>query len=364
MAQSSDAAIAIVGMAARVPGAGDIDQFWVNMTGGVESIATFEEEELRAAGIPDKHLRDPNYVRAAPVIDGVESLDAAYFGIAPREAELLDPQHRVFLEMCATGLQHAGYDPASYAGRIGVYAGAKENIYLKRNVEPDNALMRAAGELAAHISNNTDYLATGVAYRLNLRGPAINVVTACSTSLVATHLACRALRAGECEMALAGGVEIILPVVHGYIYSEGGILSPDAHVRPFDANARGTVFGSGAGVVVLKRLSDALADRDTVHGVILGSAINNDGADKGAFSAPSKDGQLAVIREALRDARVDPLTIGYVEAHGTGTLVGDPAEVGALTEAYGNGRTGYCAIASVKGNVGHLGAAAGICGLI
>lgn len=357
-------AIAIVGMSARFPGANDIEQFWQNICSGVESISTFADEELRAAGITEQHLGDPNYIRAAPVIEDVDSLDAAFFGMGPREAEVLDPQHRVFLETCATALQHAGQDAARFDGRIGVFAGAKENFYLKANVQANAEIMRAAGDLVVHIANQTDYLSTGVAYRLNLRGPAVNVVTACSTALVATHLACRALRAGECEMALTGGVEIILPVAHGYLYSEGGILSPDAHIRPFDANARGTVFGSGSGVVVLKRLVDAVADRDTIHAVILGSAINNDGADKGAFSAPSESGQRTVIEDALRDAGVDPLTIGYVEAHGTGTLVGDPVEVAALTGAYGSGQPGRCAIGSVKGNVGHLGAAAGVCGLI
>jgi acyl transferase domain-containing protein len=356
-------AIAIVGMSGRFPGAAGIEQFWQNLLDGTESISNFAEEELRAAGIAERYLRDPNYVRAAPIIDHVDSLDAGYFGISNREAEILDPQHRVFLETCSTALQHAGQDPASFDGRIGVYAGAKENIYLKHNLEPNAAVMRAVGELAVHISNHTDYLSTGVAYRLNLSGPAVSMVTACSTSLVATHLACRALRAGECEMALAGGVEIILPVVHGYLYHEGGILAPDAHIRPFDANARGTVFGSGSGAVVLKRLADALADRDTIHAVILGSAVNNDGSDKGAFSAPSKGGQLAVIRTALLDAAIEPTSVGYVEAHGTGTLVGDPIEVSALTEAYG-GEPGSCPIASAKGNVGHLGAAAGVCGLI
>jgi len=361
--QTDRDAIAVVGMSARFPGAANVDQFWQNLLDGTESISTFDDDELRAARILEKYLRDPNYIKAAPIIDDVDMLDAAFFGISHREAEILDPQHRVFLEICSTALQHAGYEPASFDGRIGVYAGAKENIYLKENLEPNAGVMRAVGELAVHISNHTDYLATGVAYRLNLGGPAVSMVTACSTSLVATHMACKALRAGECEMALAGGVEIILPVVHGYLYHEGGILAPDAHIRPFDANARGTVFGSGAGAIVLKRLSDALADRDTIHAVIRGSAINNDGSDKGAFSAPSKSGQLAVIKAALRDAAVDPQTIGYVEAHGTGTLVGDPIEVGALTEAYGGEPAGR-AIASVKGNVGHLGAAAGVCGLI
>jgi acyl transferase domain-containing protein len=358
--------IAIVGMAGRFPGARNVGEFWHNLLDGMESISFFDDEELRAAGVPEKELRDPNYVRAAPVIDQAEWLDAALFGISNREAEVLDPQHRVLLETSYTALQHAGCDPASFEGRIGIFAGGKDNAYLDKNIYENDDLVRAVGGFVSIISNHTDYLSTGVAYRLNLRGPAVNVVTACSTSLVAIHLAARALRGRECEMAVAGGVEIAIPLIDGYLYNEGGIFSPDGHVRPFDARAHGTVFGSGCGAVALKRLSDALADRDPIHAVIRGSAINNDGSSKTAFSTPSMDGQVAVVGAALRDAGVDPASIGYIEAHGTGTLVGDPIEVGALTEAYRRytDRTGYCAISSVKANVGHLGAAAGVCGLI
>jgi acyl transferase domain-containing protein/acyl carrier protein len=247
-----------------------------------------------------------------------------------------------------------------------VYAGSKHNAYLDRNVSRNSAVMKATGNLMAIINNHTDYLATGVAYRLGLTGPALTMVTACSTSLVAVHSAVQALRAGECEAALAGGVEIDVPEVGGYLYKEGGIFSPDGHVRPFDAKARGTVFGSGCGAVVLKRLDDALADGNPIHAVIRGSAVNNDGNAKTGFFAPSRTGQVAVINAALADAGVDPATIGYVEAHGTGTLIGDPTEVGALSDAFRQhtDEVGYCAIASVKSNVGHLGAAAGITGLI
>jgi acyl transferase domain-containing protein len=358
--------IAIIGMAGRFPGAPSIGEFWKNLVEGVASIRFFDEDELREAGVPEKDLRDSNYVRAGAVIDDVEWFDAALFGVSPREAEILDPQHRIFLETCHSALQDAAYDPAAFEGRIGLYAGARNNEYLSQNLKLSPAVMRAVGETPMITSNHTDYLATSVAYRLNLRGPAISAVTACSTSLVAVHMACWALRTGECEIALAGGVEVALPPKRGYLYSEGGISSPDATVRPFDANARGTVFGSGSGAVVLRRLSDALADNNTIHAVILGSAINNDGSAKTTFATPGEAGQTAALAAALNAAGVDPASIGYVEAHGTGTMVGDPVEVAALTNAYGStpDHAGRCALASVKGNVGHLGAAAGICGLI
>lgn len=359
-------AIAVVGMACRFPGARNVEEFWQNLVDGTSSFSAFDDDELIAAGVAENDLRNPNYVKASPVIDEIELLDAAFFGISPREAEVLDPQHRVFLETCHVALQRAGYDGCTDRRRIGVFAGSRSNEYVNSNLVTNPGLKRTVGEMVMTISNETDYLATGAAYRLNLRGPAVTAVTACSTSLVSVHLACQALRSGECEVALAGGVEIPVPMVRGYVYQEGGINSPDAQVRPFDANARGTVFGSGCGVVTLRLLSDALADGDTIQAVILGSAINNDGSGKSVFSAPSKTGQIAVIEAALRDSGVDPDTIGFVEAHGTGTIVGDPIEVAALTEAYRRhtDRTGYCAIASVKGNVGHLGAASGICGLI
>lgn len=371
---SGNGAIAVIGMEGRFPGADSVDEFWKNVISGVDSITFFSDEELRAAGVPEKDLRDPNYVRAAPIITGADQLDAALFGISPREAQVLDPQHRVFLETCHAALQQAGYDPGLFGGRISLYAGARNNEYVEQNLRRSPDTMRAVGEMAALISNHTDYLATGVAYRLGLRGPALSVVTACSTSLVAVHLACQALRLGDCEIALAGGVEIALPVPRGYFYSEGGIFSPDGRVRPFDAKAHGTVFGSGCGVVVLRRLADAQADGDTIQAVILGAATNNDGAARTAFSAPSESGQAAAITAALRDASVSPASIGMVEAHGTGTAIGDPIEVAALRQSYdwahdqGHGadadRGRERALGSVKANVGHLGAAAGICGLI
>ena len=363
---TSASPIAIIAMAGRFPGAHDVDEYWHNLLGGVESITFFDDDELRAAGTPQETLDDPHFVRANPIIDDVEMFDANYFRVNAREAEILDPQHRVLLEVCADALQIAGYDPARYAGRIGMFAGSRDNDYLEQNVATRPELMATVGSLVAMLNNDTDYLATGVAYRLDLRGPAVTMVTACSTSLVAIHTACRSLRGGECEMAIAGGIEISLPVVSGYTYATGSIFAPDGRVRAFDAKANGTVFGSGAGVVVLTPLAAALADHDTVLAVIRGSAINNDGADKTAFSTPSARGQQAAVRAALADAAVDPSTIGYLEAHGTGTAVGDPLELNALATAYGDAdaQPGHCAISSVKSNVGHLGAAAGVAGLI
>lgn len=366
MVENSGSAIAVVGMACRFPGARNVDEFWHNLVSGTDSFSSFSDEELLAAGVSENDLRNPNYVKVAPIIDGIDLLDAQLFGISPREAEILDPQHRVLLETCHVALQRSGYDGRADRLRIGLFAGSRNNEYVNSNLSTNPGLKRTVGELALIVTNQTDYLATGVAYRLNLRGPAVTSVTACSTSLVSVHLACRSLRAGECDVALAGGVEITVPMIRGYVYNEGGINSPDGRVRPFDANARGTVFGSGCGIVALKRLDDAVADGDAIDAVILGTAINNDGSGKSDFASPSKAGQVAVIGAALRDSGVDPGTIGFVEAHGTGTIVGDPIEVAALTQAYRGftQRSGYCAIASVKGNVGHLGAAAGICGFI
>ncbi|MBG0832643.1 acyltransferase domain-containing protein [Planomonospora sp. ID67723] len=358
--------VAIVGMAGRFPGAHDIEEFWQNLVAGVESITFFTDEELRAAGTPDELLAFPTYVRAAPIAPGTEDFEPAYFGMSTREAEILDPQHRAFLEASDSALQHAGYDPARYDARIGVFGGVGINRYRELNVIRNADAIRLMGHFAIDLSNTSDYVATQTAYRLGLRGPALTTLTACSTSLVAVHTACRALQAGECEIALAGGVDEPLPRISGYFYEEGGIFSPDGHARVFDARAKGTIFGSGVGIVVLKRLDDALADRDTIHAVIRGSAINNDGSAKGAFAAPSVQGQVRVITDALARAGVSAADIGYVEAHGTGTLVGDPIEVNALTEAFRahTSRVGDVPIASVKSNVGHLGAAAGVTGLI
>ena len=356
--------IAVIGMACRVPGAAGLDEYWANLRDGVEAIRTFGRDEALAAGASLKAVDDPQHVFAAPILDHVEDFDAGLFNCTRREAEILDPQHRVLLECASAALDHAGYDPARYAGDIGVYAGVGSGEYQWYHLLPDKALVNAVGHMAIALANNTDYASTLVAYKLNLRGPAVSVSTACSTGLVAIHLACEAVRNGECDMALAGASSVELMQWHGYTYHEGGILAPDGHCRAFDADAKGTLWGSGGGVVVLKRLSDAIADGDAVHGVILGSAINNDGSDKMAFSAPSVSGQSAVIRQALGVAGVDPATIQYVEAHGTGTNIGDPIEVRALSAALGEREPASCWLGSVKPSIGHLAAAAGVAGLI
>ena len=357
--------VAIIGMAGRFPGASDIEELWANLCGGVESITFFSDEELVAAGVDPTLLADPAYVRARGVLPGADLFDASFFDLTPREAEILDPQQRVFLECAWEALEAAGYVPERCPGRVGVYAGLGDNTYAP-GLSADPVLVRSVGLYQIAIANKPDYLPTRVSYKLDLKGPSVNVQTACSTSLVAVHMACRALLAGECEMALAGGVAIRCPQVAGYRYEEGSIASRDGHVRAFDAKATGTVGGSGAGVVLLKRLEDALADGDTVRAVILGSAINNDGSSKVGFTAPSVDGQAGVIRQAHQAAGVDPETITYVEAHGTGTALGDPIEVAALTQAFraATDKRGFCALGTLKPNLGHLDAAAGVAGLV
>ncbi len=357
--------IAVVGMAGRFPGAPDLERFWQNLRDGVESIRVFSDEELVAAGLDPALLADPRLVKARGALDGADLFDAAFFDYPPREAQLLDPQQRLFLECAWEALEDAGYGADGWRGRVGVFAGVTENTYV-HGLLANSDLLRTVGRQAISIANNHDYLPTRVSYKLNLRGPSINVQTACSTSLVAVHLACRALLAGDCDLVLAGGASVSAREVSGYLYEEGGIASPDGHTRAFDARARGVVGGSGAGVVVLKRLADALADGDTVRAVIRGTASNNDGSLKVGFTAPSVEGQAEAIRNAQLAAGVDPATIQYVEAHGTGTAMGDPIEVAALTRAFreATGELGFCAIGSVKTNVGHLDAAAGAAGLI
>jgi amino acid adenylation domain-containing protein len=359
-------AVAVIGMAGRFPGAADLDEFWRNLRDGRESIRFFTDQELIAAGVDPRTFARPDYVRGRGVLDGVELFDAPFFDLTPREAELTDPQHRLFLECAWHALEDAGCDPSRFPGAIGVYAGVSANMYLLRNVLANPEALLAGGGNQAMLGGDKDFLATRVSYKLDLRGPSFTVQTACSTSLVAVHLACRALLGGECEMALAGGVSATVPQIAGYFYQEGGIGSPDGHCRAFDAQAQGTVAGSGVGVVVLKRLSDAVAAGDTIHAVLRGTAINNDGALKVGYTAPSVDGQAAAIAGAQAVAGVTPGSIGYLEAHGTGTPLGDPIEIAALTRAFrdGEARTGYCALGSVKTNIGHLDAAAGIAGLI
>jgi acyl transferase domain-containing protein/thioesterase domain-containing protein len=354
--------IAIVGMSGRFPGAETVEAFWRNLAAGVESITTFSEAELEAAGVAASLLRDPNYVKAGAVLDDIALFDAGFFGLTPREATITDPQHRLFLECAWEALEHAGYDPQRYAGAIGVYAGAGMNGYDAARP----GLAGTADEYQTRIGNDKDFLATRVAYKLNLRGPSITIQTACSTSLVAIHLASQGLLSGECDVALAGGVSIRVPHTVGYLHQPGGITAPDGHCRAFDAQAQGTVGGSGVGIVVLKRLEDALADHDSIYAVIKGSAINNDGARKVGYTAPSVEGQAQVIQLAQRLAGVDPATISYIEAHGTGTALGDPIEIAALTRAFQaqTAQTGFCAVGSLKTNVGHLDTAAGVAAVI
>jgi non-ribosomal peptide synthase protein (TIGR01720 family) len=361
---SSD--IALVGMAGRFPGAKNVNQFWQNLRDGVESVSWFTDQELEAAGIDPVALTHHNYVKARPVLEGVELFDAPFFGFSPREAEIMDPQHRLFLECAWEALENAGCDPESYPGLIGVYGGAGLNTYLLANLYPNRDLANRALDFQTISVSDKDFLTTNVSYKLNLKGPSITVQTFCSTSLVAVHLACQSLLNSECDLALAGGVTVQVPQNVGYTYQEGGILSPDGHCRSFDAQAQGTIFGSSVGIVVLKRLADALDSGDSIYAVIKGSAINNDGSLKGGFTAPSVHGQAEVVIETLAIAGVEPDTISYVEAHGTATPLGDPIEVAALTKAFRTGtrKQGFCAIGSVKSNVGHLDRAAGVVGLI
>ncbi|MCW5312694.1 SDR family NAD(P)-dependent oxidoreductase [Nostoc sp. KVJ3] len=357
--------IAIIGMAGRFPGAKNVDEFWQNLQNGIESISTFTDEELLAYGLDATTLNNPKFVKARAVLKDVELFDASFFGFNPREAEITDPQHRVFLECAYIALEDAGYDSENYQGSIGVYAGASFSGYLL-NVYLNEDIIKSIDNHQLAIAGDKDYLTTRVSYKLNLQGPSFSVQTACSTSLVAVHLAAQSLLNGECDMALAGGVSISSLRKTGYLYKEGGIGSPDGHCRAFDAQAQGTVGGEGVGIVVLKRLEDALADRDTIHAVIKGSAINNDGSFKVSYTAPRIDGQAKVIQTAQVVAEVEPETITYIEAHGTGTSLGDPIEIAALTQAFraSTEKKGFCAIGSVKTNIGHLDSAAGVTGLI
>ena len=347
--------IAVIGIGCRFPGANTPEEFWSNLRNGVESI-TFRENDTG----------DPRFVPAKGLLDGADSFDAGFFGVSPREAALMDPQQRVFLETAWTALEHAGYDARNYAGRIGVFAGSILSVYLVRNLWPNRELVSGAGNFQIAVGNDPTFLATSTSYQLDLRGPSVSVGTACSTSLVAVHLACQSLLAYESDMALAGAVSVHLPLEGGYRYEDGGVLSPDGHCRPFDADAQGTVSSDGAGVVILKRLSDAIADGDTIHAIIRGSAINNDGRLKVGYTAPSGPGETQVVAEAMAMADVSPESISMIETHGAGTLLGDPIEVGALVEAFGDcgGKRSFCALGAVKSNIGHVDAAAGIAGLI
>lgn len=366
--------IAIIGISCRFPGAKNPDEFWQNLKNGVESITWFSESELKLEGVNSTLYNHPNYVRASAILSDIDRFDADFFGFSPREAAIMDPQHRLFLECAWESLEKAGYNPKNYQELIGVFAGAGMNLYagvgmtsyFLHNLYPNRNNLIPWDGFQIMIGNGVEFLPTRISHLLNLKGPSVNVQTACSTSLVAVHLACQSLLNGECDMALAGAAAIYQPQKAGYIYQEGMILSPDGHCRAFDEKAQGTIGGNGVGVVVLKRLADAISDGDCIQAVIKGSAINNDGATKVNYTAPSVNGQATVIAMAQAVADVSPETITYVEAHGTGTFLGDPIEISALTQAFGTKteKKGFCAIGSVKTNIGHLDTAAGMAGLI
>jgi acyl transferase domain-containing protein len=355
--------VAVIGMSGRFPGAADLDTFWRNLRDGVESVSFFSAEQLARAGVDPDVQRDPRFVGAGGVLDDIDMFDAAFFGFSAREAEVMDPQHRLFLECAWEAFENAGYAPGA-GGVVGVFAGTGISTYFFNLYQHDDLI----GLLGGHqimIGNDKDHLTTHVSYKLDLRGPSVTVQTACSTSLVAVSIACRSLLDYECDMALAGGASIAVPQGCGYMYREGGIASPDGHCRAFDAAARGTVAGNGVGVVLLKRLADALRDRNPIRAIVRGAAVNNDGANKVGYTAPSVDGQAEVIATVQALAGVEPSTISLVEAHGTGTPLGDPIEVAALAQVFRSAaRNHRCALGSVKSSIGHLDTAAGIAGFI
>jgi acyl transferase domain-containing protein len=363
--------VAIIGMAGRFPGARNVAEFWKNQLAGIESISHFTVEELE---VPDavELSRHTNYVRARSILEDVDLFDAEFFGMYPREAELMDPQQRLFLEACWNALEDSGCDPFTYPGAIGVYGGNSVSTYFLSRLCADPDFIRRftgayqVGNYPEMMGNNVDFLATRVSYKLNLRGPAFTLQAGCSTSLLAVCQACQSLLTYQSDMALAGGSSITFPQKRGSFYQDGGMVSPDGHCRAFDADAQGTVFGSGVAVVLLKRMEDAVRDGDHIYAAIRGFGVNNDGAAKVGYTAPSVEGQARVIAMAQETAGVDPRTIGYIEAHGTGTPLGDPIELAALTQAFRT-RTNdkqFCAVGTAKANVGHLDIAAGVTGLI
>lgn len=358
--------IAIIGMEGRFPGAKNIAEFWENLRNGVESVRFFSREELIAMGIDDYLLDNPKFVAADAILDDMDLFDASFFDYSAREAEIMDPQHRHFLECAWEVLESAGYNSGLYQGRIAVYAGSALSGYMIRNLNSDPDLIKNVGTFKIMIANSQDFLATRVSYKLNLTGPSVNVITLCSSSMVAIHLACQSLLNYNCDLALAGGVSFQISRNEAFFYQEGGIGASDGHCRAFDARANGTVSGSGLGIVVLKRLDEALEDGDYIYAVIKGSAINNDGASKNSFTAPNVDGQAECIAEALAMSEVDPETISYIETHGTGTNLGDPIEIAALTKVFRSytSKKKFCAVGSVKTNIGHLVSAGGIASLI
>jgi acyl transferase domain-containing protein len=358
--------IAIVGIAVRMPGAPDLESFWQNLRDGVEAVSHFSEAEMLASGLDLETIRDPLFVPAKAILDDVDMFDAPFFGISPREAELMDPQHRLMMECAWEVLEHAGYDSATYPGRIAVFTSAGMNTYLPFNILSNPGLLQQVGGFQLSIYNDKDFVPSRIAYSMNLKGPAVDIGTACSSSLVGVHFACQHLLTYQSDMTLVGGITIHLPQKMGHLYEAGTAYSPDSHCRPFDAEPSGLIDGNGVAAVVLKRLSEAVADGDRIYAVIKGTAINNDGAAKVGYSAPSINGQAEVIVEAQAVAGVSPETISYVETHGTATPLGDPIEVAALTQAFraGTDKKGYCGIGSVKSNIGHVDKAAGLAGLI
>ncbi|HKX32879.1 MAG TPA: SDR family NAD(P)-dependent oxidoreductase [Blastocatellia bacterium] len=356
--------IAIIGLSGRFPGAENIDQFWRNLRDGVESIRQFTDEELISFGVSPAALRDPSFVKSGAILENIDQFDAPFFGYSPREAEILDPQQRIFLECAWQALEDAGYSSDTHRHLVGVFAGTSLSTYLLYHLLTSEEASQDAFQTM--IANDKDFLSTRVSYELNLKGPSIDIQTACSTSLVAVHMACQSLNSYQCDIALAGGVSVQVPQRTGYHYIPEGLGSPDGHCRAFDARARGTVFGSGVGIVVLKRLADALSDGDPIHAVIKGSALSNDGSSKIGYTAPSIDGQVQAIAMAQAVAGVEAETITYIETHGTGTVLGDPVEIAALTRVFraSTEKSGFCAIGSAKSNLGHLDAAAGVAGLI
>ncbi|MCP5066709.1 MAG: aminotransferase class III-fold pyridoxal phosphate-dependent enzyme, partial [bacterium] len=358
--------IAIIAMAGRFPGARNVDEFWSNLRDGVESIRSFSDDELTAAGVDAETRANPAFVGTGALADDLDCFDAAFFGIGRREAEIMDPQHRVFLEVAWEALERAGYDPESYEGLIGVFGGVAPNTYRNAILNTRPELLATVGDYLAMICSEREYAVTRTAFKLNLRGASMTVNTACSTSGVALHLACQSLLSGENDLCLVGGARVRAPLTAGYVYQEDGIPSPDGHCRAFDVDARGTMIGNGAAMIVVKRLSDALHDRDPIHAIVKSTAVNNDGSAKVGFTAPGVRGQSAVIAEAIALAEISADSIGYLEAHGTGTALGDPIEVAAASKAFREttDRRGFCGIGSVKTNIGHLDAGAGIAGVI
>ncbi|MEM9823762.1 MAG: beta-ketoacyl synthase N-terminal-like domain-containing protein, partial [Bacteroidota bacterium] len=358
--------IAIIGMSGRFPGAKNIAAFWQNLKSGTDVSRTFTAEELKVQGIDPNLLNHPDYVNRGMLLEDADCFDAHFFGYHPKEAMLMDPQHRIFLECAYAALEDAGYDSETYQGAIGIFGGVARNTYLINNVLTHPQFFQSLDDFQQGIALEKDFPATRVAYQLNLKGPAVNVQTACSSSGVAVHLACQSLLAGDSDMLIVGGGRIQPPLETGHLHKEGHALSPDGYCRTFDANAQGMVRGNGMAFIVIKRLEEAIKDGDHIHAVIKGTAINNDGANKIGFTAPSIDGQAKAIEKAYRNANVDPATVTYVECHGTGTALGDPIELAGLTKAFASftDKKGFCAVGSVKTNIGHLDAGACVAGII